>query len=370
MTGLNNQSPPCLYSIQALRGIGAFLILLQHIPFINTGSFGVDLFFCISGFMAMYSTREETPHFLTKRLLRIFPLYSLITLLLYFVTILFPSLFESTKESFPQLLKSLCFIPFEISPTIVQPILRVGWTLNYEVLFYVLFALSMSFHHRNRGLICSGILVGLTFMGLLARIANPAFPKPFSFWTEPIILEFALGILGYYVYCCLLDHGDLKNSNSLKKHPFPAISTLELEHVPGIGLLALSLLSSMLLLQNKLNLLGMGRPLLLGIPSLLVFLFFLQLESWFTKPNLQPYLQPLIQLGNISYSFYLLHYPILMFVDRKIYSLQELNIYSFFVVMGATLWILLLSYFSYEYLEPTSKTFYQLYIQFIKKKYN
>ena len=40
-------------SIQILRGIGAILILLFHLSFINRGEFAVDIFFCISGFILM-----------------------------------------------------------------------------------------------------------------------------------------------------------------------------------------------------------------------------------------------------------------------------------------------------------------------------
>ena len=46
-------------SIQALRGITALFIILEHIRFLNCGAFGVDIFFCISGFMIMFSDRKS-----------------------------------------------------------------------------------------------------------------------------------------------------------------------------------------------------------------------------------------------------------------------------------------------------------------------
>ena len=56
-------------SIQALRGITALFIVLEHVRFLNCGAFGVDIFFCISGFMIMFSTHKDTAYFLRKRLI-------------------------------------------------------------------------------------------------------------------------------------------------------------------------------------------------------------------------------------------------------------------------------------------------------------
>ena len=72
-------------SIQILRGIGAILILLFHLSFINRGEFAVDIFFCISGFILMYTTQKNTDHMLLKRLIRILPLYYIVTFVMFFI---------------------------------------------------------------------------------------------------------------------------------------------------------------------------------------------------------------------------------------------------------------------------------------------
>ena len=82
--------------IQALRGITALFVALEHVRFLNCGAFGVDIFFVISGFMVMFSTHDNTKHFLCKRFIRIYPLYALVTIGTYFLLLLFPAMFQLT----------------------------------------------------------------------------------------------------------------------------------------------------------------------------------------------------------------------------------------------------------------------------------
>ena len=74
-----------LTSVQLLRFIAAFLVVLTHTlgeyewsrPF---GSFGVDIFFVISGFIIYVITDKDFEYFLRKRLIRIVPMYWVFTL--------------------------------------------------------------------------------------------------------------------------------------------------------------------------------------------------------------------------------------------------------------------------------------------------
>ena len=47
-------------SIQVLRGLAALFVVAEHIRFLACGAFGVDIFFCISGFMIMFTTHKNT----------------------------------------------------------------------------------------------------------------------------------------------------------------------------------------------------------------------------------------------------------------------------------------------------------------------
>ena len=95
-------------SIQALRGLAALFVVFQHVRFLNFGAFGVDIFFCISGFMIMFTTEKSTKYFFRKRLVRILPLYYLMTLGTYLSLLLFPSMFNRPDTIFPIWSKVCC----------------------------------------------------------------------------------------------------------------------------------------------------------------------------------------------------------------------------------------------------------------------
>ena len=114
------------------------------------GSGGVDLFFVISGFVMFTSSRRLAERrdgwrvFMLRRLERIVPLYWLLTAAKTAITLAAPGLAPTTRLSAWNLAASLLFIPARDAAGIVRPVLPVGWTLNYEMLFYVIFAASLT----------------------------------------------------------------------------------------------------------------------------------------------------------------------------------------------------------------------------------
>ena len=50
--------------------------------------------------------------------------------------------FAETQATEISLIKSLCFIPFDVGAGVIQPLVRVGWTLNCEMFFYLIFWIS------------------------------------------------------------------------------------------------------------------------------------------------------------------------------------------------------------------------------------
>lgn len=314
-------------SIQALRGITALFVALEHVRFLNCGAFGVDIFFVISGFMVMFSTHKDTKHFLGKRFIRIYPLYALVTLGTYLLLLIFPNMFQLTKADPSSLIKSLCFIPFEISPGIIQPLVRVGWTINYEFLLYVLFAIACRLSHRFRGLICSGFLIIL----MLLAHTLPVDSIILTFYGDYILLEFIFGMLLYYVMSKVYVPLSEKKYAVLPAYLcVPAVLVL-------LGVLAYT--------KQNVPLIPFGRAVYWGLPALVIVTLTFIMDTKLTMPK------PLVYLGNISFSVFLLHYYPLMFIDRKIYSLEYYTPVAVPVTIVGLLLVILMASISYVLIE-------------------
>lgn len=169
----------CILTASRLYAVWLLFCGISACPFSELRSFRCGHLFCISGFMIMFTTEKSTKYFFRKRLVRILPLYYLMTLGTYLSLLLFPSMFQQTRHDFSYLVKSLLFIPFDIGSGAIQPLVRIGWTINCEMLFYLLFSLSFHISMKYRGLICSAFLVILVGM---VQIFAPAI----SSWQSPI----------------------------------------------------------------------------------------------------------------------------------------------------------------------------------------
>ncbi len=155
-------------SIQALRAVAAWLVVLHHVHqflfhfsvtsiggwFIATkGSIGVDLFFVISGFVMMVALRGggATPgDFLWRRLIRIAPAYWFWTFVFCAVLLLFPAMIQDPfRLDVPHLALSLGFLA-SLFDDHFFPVLSVGWSLNFEMFFYLLLAAGLLLASRLR----------------------------------------------------------------------------------------------------------------------------------------------------------------------------------------------------------------------------
>jgi exopolysaccharide production protein ExoZ len=208
-------------AIQIARFFAALLVVFDH-ALINlmsadrvaenhafafrTGGFGVVIFFLISGFVmshSMYGTFAQEgawKNFMVRRLVRITPLYWMVTL-----AIAAKGFATATLDSASPVLMSLAYIPYLAPSGEVQPLNGVGWTLNYEMQFYVIFALCLCFSRRVGIVLLSCILLGLVAFrdSLIAPIGNDFWAVAVGFWTDPIVLYFLggvwLGILRGYL---------------------------------------------------------------------------------------------------------------------------------------------------------------------------
>ena len=207
---------PTLKSIQVLRAVAALAVLTLHAanekvsflggepaPFNNLllGAAGVDLFFVISGFVMVYSSeslfgRTDGPaRFFLRRLARIAPLYWAVTvaIILYIYAAHGAKLWEIYSPA--SLVASFLFWPYPRLDGLAFPVHLLGWTLNYEMFFYAVFAVAILLPRR-----AAVATVCLAFAALVTIGRAVTLPLPFSFWANSIIWEFCLGMLIAYAY--------------------------------------------------------------------------------------------------------------------------------------------------------------------------
>lgn len=201
-----------LSNIQALRALAALLVVFVHLETLGRplglekGLFdlfavGVDLFFVISGFIMVHSTSRRTispGHFIRDRLLRIVPLYWALTFCVFAVALAWPAMLGTTQADWGALLRSLAFIPYERFDGTIRPILFVGWSLNLEMAFYLLFAITLHVRDAGRRILCGVCMLILAVM--LGALFGKSLPPEMRFLTQPILLEFAAGMLLGWVH--------------------------------------------------------------------------------------------------------------------------------------------------------------------------
>lgn len=189
--------PAKILSVQYLRGAAAVAVILFHVfqgrlfGLANVGKYGVDLFFVISGFIMMglsYNGTVGPGRFMVDRAIRIIPTYWAATFLWLSVNTFGNINSFSSGSDLSRLISSLLFLPSR-SPEGMYPTLYLGWTLNYEMFFYLLFAISMFVSRKFRILILGGLLS--TFVA--AGVYNHDRSDVVAFYTNPIVLEFLAG---------------------------------------------------------------------------------------------------------------------------------------------------------------------------------
>jgi len=276
-------------SVQALRGIAALAVVCNHIPAIQNGAYGVDLFFVISGFIVCHVASADPGRFMVKRLIRVVPVYWLCTLLLFMLAAAAPQLMGTTRADWTELAKSLFFVPYMKGSGHVYPLLYLGWTLNYEMMFYALFALSLLISPRRPQFVAVPLLLGLFITGQLVTFDS----VPLRFWTAPIVVEFVFGMAAYSIW-----------RRGWLAHLHPALAVV-------LALGALAVLVLVHPLDDNLRLLRWG------LPAMVVFLATLSLEGRWRWPALW------LLIGNASYSLYLTHQYVINAFKQKVAPLDS-----------------------------------------------
>ena len=212
-----------LKGLQMLRCLGCCFVIYAHLnPQNMIGFFSLDIFFLISSFfMAMLITMpSKTQESFTKdRVARALPLYWVLTLLVFLIAMFAPSLVSATTVNYGNLLKSLLFIPYYKENGLVDPVLAVGWTINYEIMFY-LFCIA-SFYFRIAWRI-PFVMLGVLTLYVVANCFK-TINAPMFFYSAYYLLEFPAGMMLWVLYSRYRNQILLSQSKSLTLVVLPLV---------------------------------------------------------------------------------------------------------------------------------------------------
>jgi exopolysaccharide production protein ExoZ len=193
-----------IQSIQFLRFVAASLVVFFHsTQAVNQyfgggisqsilyasefGASGVHIFFVISGFIMVYTSFSGPKadfsryNFFLKRFVRIYPIY-------WFYCILYIAFHHYVGHAYDASAKEL-FGSFLLFPGYSPLIIGPGWTLSYEVYFYLCFGIVMALS-LFRGLFILAIFFLLSIaLGLAFHVVDPVLRVV----TDSLLIEFLLG---------------------------------------------------------------------------------------------------------------------------------------------------------------------------------
>ncbi|MBV8664280.1 MAG: acyltransferase, partial [Hyphomicrobiales bacterium] len=200
-------------NVQICRAVAALIVVIGHSlhdldtlaaragvalapSAINWGA-GIDIFFVVSGFIMVYVAGDEfgaagaSRRFLIKRVARVAPLYWLVTSALILGSLVAPSLLNVPIGGARHILASYLFIPdWRPDMSVVRPVMALGWTLNYEMLFYLVFGCAMVLPLRLGAAAMTALFVAAALLKSLLQIEQ----TQLAFWMDPLTLEFLFGV--------------------------------------------------------------------------------------------------------------------------------------------------------------------------------
>lgn len=305
--------------IQALRGIAAFMVVMVHSRSVLLGSgagqvvahallpmaMGVDMFFIISGFLMVLTTRDFDGSrayawtFTAKRMARIWPLFAIVTLIAIAVDhhgvrgFVDPTILLSYLEG-------LAFVPHNpaASGIYFQMSVGVAWTLCFECYFYLVFALCMLFGRWRYGVMAAWFALTLVAIPLLrGSYSLGVASQPLVEWSRyanlainPIVWEFVFGMLAGWLYG----------------------SRLVVKRDAWVYAVTSVLIATLLVAWHRIGMVNFFGPGGWGAPLAILFFGFvliakkgdMRVPAW------------LVWMGEISYSLYLVHVYVFEIVQR------------------------------------------------------
>jgi peptidoglycan/LPS O-acetylase OafA/YrhL len=198
------------HCVQALRAVAAAMVVVHHsisiwfysvlrMPdarFWMNGASGVDVFFVISGFVMAISLPglagkpNKARVFLMRRFTRIVPLYwAALTVQIAQMQFQKPGPLVDVLTPW-RAISSYLFIPSRNRAGEIFPLITVGWTLNFEVFFYLLFACALALNVSPLAFL-TPVITAIALLGLVRTHAWPDCTALIS----PVVIEFLFGVI-------------------------------------------------------------------------------------------------------------------------------------------------------------------------------
>lgn len=292
------QPGPAAYrlDIQALRGAAVLLVVFYHLGWfgLSAGYLGVDMFFVISGYVItqwvcarLAAGRFSVREFYVRRAWRLLPaLFATLALSAAAAQWLLTGI---DRQAFAdQALGAIFFVANVVlwqqggyfdTPAALKPLLHL-WSLSIEQQFYLLFPwllIGLGPRWRRRGLWLVSAASLVACLGLAVRYPDAAF-----FLLPARIWQFGLGAVAAVVAAPRLPMGPLASVAALGGVLLPAFHPFGPWH-PGSDALLVCTATALLLCRPSVLLAG------------------------------GPGVRALAACGALSYSLYLVHWPVLVF---------------------------------------------------------
>jgi len=294
----------------ALRGIAAILVVGYHLQFLHRGAEGlsilapmfarsyllVDLFFILSGFILSYVNRADSPAaigalsyrgFIARRLIRLYPLllFSIICLIILRIAATMAASMIDRPAFYTWDTESVSILASQLAMVNAWTLLPTGWntptwSISAELFAYLLFpGLALLLARRPRVTLVVLTIAAALFYSVVGSTGGSldivSFPAPFR-----CLAGFCLGMAIYAL------------RDTIARLPVVLLSALQI----------IALIASVTILFLPVND-------VLIIPAFVV----LVATTWTDRGVLARVLRvrPLLYLGDISYSVYLMHIPVL-----------------------------------------------------------
>ncbi|MEO5776473.1 MAG: acyltransferase [Flavobacterium sp.] len=356
------------FGLDFLRALSISLLLFSHSSWIYnssgilgkmqdaSGFLGVELFIVLSGFLIggilykqflheNYSLKDASL-FISRRLMRVLPSYYLAILIITILYLLF-GFSVSEVWKYPLLIQNFASpIPSFFPESWSLPVKEMG----YIFVVILLVVLSNSFVKASKQIMFLSVIIGLIVFTFLSKLyydlhSNNLDLKQWSFHIRSVVIyridSVLIGVLfGYY-------YQNYQEFMMSKRKSFLAA---------GVLLFALLVLCIVIFKFRLSNASWFWNIFCLPLLSTAICMFIPFLLNW--KMPSQRIGNGITFICNISYSVYLLHYSIILFlmkyfIDTKDFVLWQMNIFAILYVSITVV----LSYLMYTYFEKPINQF-------------